>query len=143
MHFHVDFDWATQAIIETVAIAFPSLESPQNNNNNNNNADPPPPVLEASQSGPNYVTDFGNGRWNRASSYRFNAGCNRDIRVAPSPGDKGIVSPGTAVEVYNWFRARYPNNNPQRLTNGSKMNLCFVRQHCVYNFHLMIGDDDD
>ena len=140
MTFHVDFNWASQAIIETVAIAFPSLESPNNNNNNNNNADPPPPALEFQQSGPIHVTHFGTGRWNRDSSYRFNAGCNPDIGVAPPVGDTGVVSGGDAVRVFDWFRNRYPNNNPQRLVNGNKMNLCFVSQGRVYNFHLLVGN---
>ncbi|MGC4891710.1 hypothetical protein [Micromonospora sp. DT227] len=72
MPFEVDFNWASQAVIETVAVPFPSLETPPDVVV----ADPPVPQLAFQQSGPVTVTMLGCGRWNRDTSYRFNAGCN-------------------------------------------------------------------
>lgn len=81
MSFEVDFNWASQAIIDTVAIPFLSLETSRGAVV----ADQAVPALEPGQSGPVAVTMLGCGRWQRGSIYRFNAGCN----PAPYPGGRG------------------------------------------------------
>jgi hypothetical protein len=136
MAFRVDFNWASQAIIETVAIAFPSLEAPNGTVVN----DPPIPQLQWQQSSPNVVTLLGNGRWNRDTSYRFNAGCNPDTNTSPTPGDSGVVTVAEGNQLEQWFLARYNGSNPGVLKNGEKWNLHLTRNGALYNFHVLVRD---
>src|SRR5579859_1704844 len=133
--FVVDFYWASQAIIETVQVAFPSLESRPDSNVH----DTPPPVLAAKEMGPRHTTDYGNGRWRNTSSYYFNAGCNMDIGIACGDGDVGILSPIDLQRVSDWFLDRYSTKNPNILRNGSKINFTFVHTGRAYNFHAAVG----
>ncbi|MEU1756209.1 hypothetical protein ABZ436_26650 [Micromonospora matsumotoense] len=137
MPFEVDFDWASQAIIETVAVPFPSLETPPGVVV----ADPPIPQLPPLQSGPVTVTMLGSGRWNRDSSYRFNAGCNREPHVAAGIGEVGLLSAAEAQRLEDWFLQRYPTSGPLVLKNGGKWNLTLTRNGAVYNFHAGIQPD--
>ncbi|MEH1028366.1 MULTISPECIES: hypothetical protein [Micromonospora] len=132
MPFNVDFNWASQAIIETVAVPFPSLETPPGVVV----ADPPIPQLESKRSGPVTVTMFGNGRWNRDTSYRFNAGCNDDRGVAAKVDDVGELSLAEAERLEEWFRKRYPGSKPNVLKTGGKWNFTLVRNGAVFNFHV-------
>jgi hypothetical protein len=100
--------------------------------------DPRPPELESLQSSENQVTDHGNGRWNRDSSYRFNAGCNPHHGKAPEKGNVGIMTQDDALKLENWFQKRYPDAKPQVLKEAGKWNLVLVRNLCVYNFHITV-----
>ena len=135
--FIVDFNWASQAIIETVQSAFPSLESP---NGGPVAADPGPPALGFRQTSARIRTDLGNGNWQQDTSMRFNAGCNRDVRVLPQVGEVGLLaSADDRVRLERWFLDRYAGSRPQVLSNGCKKNFVLVRNQCVYNFHLCAG----
>lgn len=134
MPFEVDFNWASQAIIETVAVPFPSLETPREAGV----ADPAVPQLEFKQSGPVTVTMFGCGRWNRDTSYRFNAGCNPDRHRAAEVGDVGVLPLAEAQRLEQWFLERYPESKPDVLKTGEKWNFVLVRNSAVFNFHLEV-----
>lgn len=134
MPFEVDFNWASQAVIETVAVPFPSLETPPDVVV----ADPPVPQLAFQQSGPVTVTMLGCGRWNRDTSYRFNAGCNPQPHHAAQVGEVGVLSAAEAQRLETWFVRRYPNSNPAVLKNGGKWNLVLTRNGAVFNFHVAV-----
>jgi hypothetical protein len=142
MGFKVDFNWASQAVIETVQIAFPSLERL---NGSPDFADPEPPELEVSRSGPEHVMDFGSGRWNRDSSYRFNAGSNPDRKTDPK-GEVGQLTLSDANRLVKWFKDRYHGFKPDVLRSGSKWNLYFTKDKRAYFFHIMVdltADDSE
>ncbi|MEV6800361.1 hypothetical protein AB0M91_18715 [Micromonospora rifamycinica] len=132
MSFEVDFSWASQGVIETVAVPFPSLETPPGVVF----ADPPVPQLAFQQSGPVTVTMLGCGRWNRDSSYRFNAGCNPEPHRAAEVGEIGLLNLADAQQLEAWFRQRYPTSNPDVLKNGGKWNLALTRNGAAYFFHV-------
>jgi hypothetical protein len=143
MGFYVTFDWASKAIMETVAIPFPSLEQSESSEKGKEDtakvvADPTPPKLEMRQSSENQVTSHGNGRWNRDSSYRFNAGCNPHHDEAPKEGNVAIMSKDDAANLEEWFRKRFPDAKPDVLKKAGKWNLVLVRNGCVYNFHVTV-----
>jgi hypothetical protein len=135
--FIVDFNWASQAIIETVQAAFPSLESP---NGGPIAVDPVPPALVFREESARVHSDFGNGNWQQDTSKRYNAGCNRDIQVLPQRGEVGrVASAEHFARLERWFLDRYAGSRPQVLSNGCKKNFVLVRNQCVYNFHLCAG----
>ena len=143
MGFYVTFDWTSKAIMETVAIPFPSLEQPESSEKGKEDtpkvvADPTPPELKFQHSSENQVTVHGNGRWNRDTSYRFNAGCNPHHSKAPEEGNVGIMSQDDAMKLEQWFQKRYPDAKPQVLKKVGKWNLVLVRNQCVYNFHIIV-----
>jgi hypothetical protein len=115
MGFIVDFNWASQAILETVGMAFPSLEAPQGVVV----GDPPTPALRPGGLGPVHVALCGNGRWQKDSSDRFNCGCNIDVGIPAQPGDKGILSAGEMERLYTWFQQRYPTSRTSRLSTAA------------------------
>lgn len=131
MSFEVDFNWASQGVIETVAVPFPSLETPPDVVV----ADPPVPQLAFKESGPVTVTMLGCGRWNRDTSYRFNAGCNPEPHRAAEVGETGLLTAADGQRLEDWFLQRYPTANPVVLKNGGKWNLTLTRNGAVYNFH--------
>ncbi|WP_422752053.1 hypothetical protein [Micromonospora sp. WMMD708] len=136
MPFEVDFNWASQAVIETVAVPFPSLETPPGVVV----ADPAVPQLAFQHSGPVTVTMLGSGRWNRDTSYRFNAGCNQEPHHAAAIGEVGVLAAAEAQRLEDWFLQRYPNSNPVVLKNGGKWNLVLTRNGAVFNFHVGVHD---
>jgi hypothetical protein len=137
MPFPVDFNRASQAIIETIAIPFPSLEVPKDTKV----ADATPPKLESGQVSPVTVTSLGNGRWRRDSSMQFNAGVNDDLNHAPDDeSDRGLLTQDDAEQLEKFFMSRYAVSGatPKVLKNHEKWNLTVVRNHVVYNFHILV-----
>lgn len=136
MGFIVEFDWASKAIMETVAIPFPTLEAATTKAV----TDPQRPDLEFQTSGDIQVTIHGNGRWNRDTSYRFNAGYNCGHNKVPEMGNVGTMSEADATKLENWFLSRYPNDKPEVLKDKEpgKRNLVLVRNQCLYNFHIIV-----
>jgi len=103
-------------------------------------AEPGAPALEHGAMSHRVTSTLGNGRWQRDSSYRFNAGCNREVNTAPPNDEVGLVaSPQELNQLKLWFQQRYPNSRPTILSNASKVNFTLVHRHCVFNFHLRSG----
>jgi hypothetical protein len=121
MPFHVDFNWTSQAILEMHPIF-----------------SEPPPRLEPNGLGPQHVSDLGNGRWHRSSSYYFNCGVNHDLHKAPPEGDLGLLSQEDGRHLQEWFEQEYAGERPNVLKNGEKWNFTLVKNGNAFNFHVLV-----
>jgi hypothetical protein len=121
MPFEVDFNWTSQAILEMHPIF-----------------SAPPPRLEPNHLGPVEVSDLGNGRWQRGSSYYFNCGVNIDLRTPPPEGDKGLLSREDGRRLQEWFEQEYHDERPNVLKDGEKWNFTLVKNGNAFNFHVLV-----
>lgn len=122
MPFSIDFNWASQAIMEQEHFVF--MQGP--------------PPLPPNGLGPVELTDLGNGRWHHTSSYYYNCGANNDFRHAPPIGDIGQLTLHDGYNLEGWFWRRYPNLRPHVLKDEIKWNFTLVYQGSAFNFHVLV-----
>lgn len=118
----IDFYRASQAIIEQQLI----FEQPH-------------PELPNNGLGPVEVTEQGNGRWHRTSSYYYNCGANVAPNTPPSGGQTVELDQGDRYALEAWFMKKYPNQQPNVLKDGSKWNCTLVYNSAAFNFHVLLS----